>query len=171
MKKQKLVIEKLGYPAWFNIVFFLLTVIAPIVLIAIESLQAPATTTGSVFKISFIGLSVGIIGWFFAKKFLIKNFEERLITKQAALEHDYSIKVGDSELTKYHWYRNEAKLTIINLINIVLYGGMTFIIMLGISSALIEVKGIVLLITTIYVIAFTIKFMLLILRRDDDVQT
>lgn len=169
MEKQKLVIKKLGYPLWFNILFFLLTIIVPIALMGVESLKAPTTPSGTAFKITFIALSIGIITWFFAKRFLIKNWEEKLITKQAALEHDYSIKVGDDELIKYHWYRNEAKLTIINLINIILYGGMTFIIMLAISSALIEVKGIVLLITTIYIVAFTIKFMLLILRRDDNV--
>jgi len=169
MEKRKLVIEKLGYPLWFNLVFFALTVVAPIILIAIESMQAPATTTGSVFKVSFLGLSVGIVGWVFAKKFLIKNLEERLIAKQAALEHDFSIKVGDSELTKYHWYNNEAKLTAINLITIVLYGGLAFLIMLGVSSALIEVKGIVLLVTGLYIVAFAIKFILLTTRRGDDV--
>jgi len=169
MPRPNLVIKKLGYPLWFNIVFPILTILVPIVLIAVESLQAPSTTTGSVFKVSFVALSVGIIAWFFAKKFLVKNWEERLVAKQAALEHDYSISVGDPELTKYHWYNNETKLTLINIVNIVLYGGLTFLIMLGISSALIEVKGVVLLITGIYVVAFTIKFMLLMIRKGDNV--
>ena len=171
MTKQKLVVKKLGYPLWFNILFPMLTILLPIALIAIESLKAPATPSGSAFKVSFIGLSIGIFAWFFAKKFLIKNWEERLIAKQAALEHDYSISVGDPELTKYHWYRNESKLALINMVNIALYGGIAFLIMLGISSALIEVKGIVLLITAIYLIAFTIKFVLLTVRKDDDVET
>jgi hypothetical protein len=167
--KTKLVIKKLGYPIWFNIIFPIFTVLVPIILIAIESLKAPATASGIAFKVSFIGLSIGIVTWFFAKKFLIKNWEEKLLVKQAALEHDYSIKVGDADLAKHYWYQNEMKLTLINLVNIILYGGLTFLIMLGISSALIQVKGIVILITTIYVVAYTVKFILLIVRKDSDV--
>lgn len=169
MKKRNLEIKKLGYPLWFNILFFLLTVAAPIIFISVEGLKAPATPSGSAFKISFVGLSLGIFTWFFAKRFLIKNWEAKLIASQAALEHDYSIQVGSPELTKYHWYHNESKLSIINLINTVLYGGLTFLIMLGISSALIEIKHVVLIITALYVIAFTIKFVLLTVRSGSDV--
>lgn len=169
MARQNLVIKKLGYPLWFNIVFPILTILLPIILIFIESLQAPTTTTGSIFKFSFVGFSIAILTWFFAKKFLIKNVEDRLIAKQAALEHDYSISVGDPELTKYHWYRNESKLTLINLVNTVLYGGLIFIIVLGVSSALIEVKSIVVIITAIYVIAFSMKFVLITVRSGSDV--
>lgn len=169
MKKRNLEIKKLGYPLWFHVLFFLLTVVVPIALIAFEGLKAPATPSGSAFKVSFIGLSLGIFTWFFAKRFLIKNWEAKLISSQAALEHDYSIQVGNPELTKYHWYSNESKLSIINMINVLLYGGLTFLIMLGVSSALIEIKHVVLIVTGLYVIAFTIKFVFLTMRSGTDV--
>ena len=42
------------------------------------------------------------------------------------------------------------------------------VILMGVASTLMKVKGIVALVMTLYVIAYTIKFMILIVRRDDD---
>jgi len=164
------VIRKLGYPLWFTIVFFILTIAVPIGLVMWEGLKAPPTTTGSVFKVSFMIFSICIVAWFFIRRFLIVDIESKLLAKQAALEHDYSIKVGDAQAIKYMWYHNQATLAIFNLINVALYGGFMFIIMLGVSSALIETKQVVLIITGLYVLAYALKFMVLTLGRDDNVE-
>ena len=170
MKKQNgLVIQKLGYPLWFTIVFFILTIAAPIAFVIVEGLKAPATPSGFAFKFSFIMFSVCIVAWFFIRKFLVTDIETKLLSRQAALEHDYSIKVGDAQAIKYLWYGNQAKLAIFNLISVAIYGGFIFVIMLGVSSALIEIKDIVLIITGLYIVAYTIKFMILILGKDSDV--
>lgn len=39
-------IKKLHYPMWLTLVFFLLTILAPIVLILMEGLKAPDTQIG-----------------------------------------------------------------------------------------------------------------------------
>jgi len=170
MKKlNNIVIKKLGYPLWFTIVFFILTIAAPIGFVIAEGLKAPSTPSGSAFKVSFMMFSICIITWFFIRKFLIVDIENKLLVKQAALEHDYSIKVGDAQAIKYLWYGNQTKLALFNLVTVTIYGGFIFIIMLGVSSALITVKNIVLIVTGLYFVAYTIKFMILILGRDTDV--
>lgn len=168
MSKKKLDIKTLGYPSWFNIVFYCLTIVIPICLLIIEGLKAPDTIAGVAFKISFIVLSTGVITWFFVKKFIWSKVETKLLTKQTALEHDYSIDNGNSEKIKHLWFKNERRLAIFDLINVVLYGGLIMVILMGVASTLMKVKGIVALIMTLYVIAYTIKFMILIVRRDDD---
>ena len=69
---------------------------------------------------------------------------------------------------KYLWFKNERRLAIFDLINVILYGGFIMVILMGVASTLMKVKGIVALVMTLYVIAYTIKFMILIVRRDDD---
>lgn len=165
------VIKKLGYPLWFNILFLALTVAVPIALVILEGLKAPDTKLGVAFKVSFMVLSTGILAWVFIKKFILTKLETKLLAKQVALEHDYSIDNGDPDKIKYLWYQNEQKLAIFNLITVVLYGGFVIIIMLGVASALMKIKGIALVIMTAYVIAYTIKFMILITRRDIDGET
>lgn len=163
------VIQKLGYPLWFNILFFLLTIAVPIGLVISEGLKAPSTPTGVVFKVSFMVTSGAIVAWFFIEKFLIKNIETKLVLKQSALEHDYSIRVGDPEAIRFLWHRNEMTLTIFNLISSALYGGLLIIIMLGVSSALIKITGLVVFVLSAYLIAYTIKFVYLMIRRGNDV--
>ena len=170
MKKlNNIIIRKLGYPLWFSIIFFILTVVTPIGFIIAEGLKAPSTTIGNAFKVSFLVFSIGIICWFFVRKFLLSNIETKLLTKQIALEHDYSIKVGDAQAIKYLWYSNQTKLALFNLVNVVIYGGFIVIVMLGVASALIKIKDIVLLITILYIAAYGIKFIILILGRDTNV--
>jgi len=165
----KPVIKKLGYPMWFNIVFFLLTIAVPIGLVIAEGLKAPATPSGVAFKVSFTLFSTSIVVWFFLKTFVVKHIETKLLAKQTALEHDYSIKVGDPEAIKYLWYQNESYLSMFHLVTSILYGGFIIIIMLGISSALIKIHGIVVFVMSLYIIAYTIKFVLLMIRRGSDV--
>jgi len=161
-------IKKLGYPLWFNIIFSILTVLAPITLIIIEGLKAGDKDGGLVFKISFMTICVAILAWFPIKKFIISTIEPTLIAKQIALEHDYSIDNGDPEKIRWLWYGNETKLAIYNLVSVLLYGGLGVIILLGVANALMAIKGIILVIASLYVIAYTLKFMLLLLQRSLD---
>jgi len=169
MSKNNLIVKKLGYPLWFNILFFLLTIAVPIGLIIMEGMKAPPTPTGVAFKVSFMVSATGILAWVFIKKFIVNKLETKLIAKQVALEHDYSIDNGDSRLIKFMWYKNEEWLSFFNLVTIALYGGFAVVIMLGIASTLIKVRGILLIIMSAYIIAYTVKFMILIIRRDIDV--
>lgn len=170
MKIKKSDIKQLKYPLWFTLLFFALTILAPIILVIIAGMKAPADIEGTVFKISFTVICIAIIAWFFIKKLLINKIETKLIAKQANLEHDYAIGNGNLDKIKYLWFQNEKKLALFQLVSIALYGGLIVTILYGVVQKLMEMTNIAIAIMTLYVIAYTIKFMLLILAKggDDD---
>lgn len=167
-KKSKLKINKLRYPTWFNILFFCLTIIAPISLIVIEGFKAPPGVLGTTFKISFSVICAAIIAWVMINHFWIKSIKDKLSAKQIALEHDYSIDNGNPIKIKHLWYQNEIKLSLFNLVSVVLYGGLTVLILLGVASKLMEVKGLIMIALSLYVIAYTIKFIIMLKGYEDE---
>lgn len=168
MSKKKPSIKKLGYPLWFSILFYSLTVLLPIFLLFLEGLKAPDTKLGVTFKVSFGVLGIGLVAWVLIKKLFIHRIETKLIAKQVALEHDYSIDVGDPDKIKYLWYNNQKLLAIFDFVSVVLYGGLIVVILLGVTSMLLKVKTLVLIVIALYLIAYTIKYVVLITRRDYD---
>lgn len=161
-------IKTLKYPWWFNVLFFCLTVVAPVALIVNEGLKAPNTVAGTTFKISFMVLTALLIAWIVIKKAIINNAETKLRTKQIALEHDYSTENGNTAKIKYLWHHNEIKLSLMNMLTTALYGGLACILLMGVTSALMKIKGIVIIVMTLYVVAYTVKFMFLIIKKGLD---
>lgn len=163
-------IEKLKYPLWLNIVFSVLTILTPILLIVVESLKASAGGRNTVFKLSFIVISLLVITWATVKKFVISKIHTKLIAKQAMLEHDYSIENGNPDKIKYLWRRNELKLTVFDAISFIIYGALLVLIMSGIITGLLRVKLLVTIILSSYILAYGLKFMYLILNSglEDD---
>ena len=159
-------IKKLKYPLWYNIVFAILTIIIPLGLFVYECLSAAHTQAGVVFKVSFVAIVIAIIAWLFLNHFVIKKFKDKLIAKQAMLEHDYSAEVGNPDALKTMWYDNEKWLTVFEIIQVLLYGGLGALILIAVQSAIIKVKGILIIIACCYIIAYTIKYMLLIMRKE-----
>lgn len=167
-KKSKVVVKKLRYSWFTNSVFFCLTVLIPIVLIFIEGYKAPNTTTGTIFKVSFTGLSIGLITWIIISKTFLKNYKTKLLARQSALEHDYSTENGNIEKIRLMWYRNERVLTIFSLVSVILTGGLISIILLGVSYAFITISNTIILIVGLYALAYTIKFIALIIPGGDE---
>ena len=162
----KLNIKKLKYPLWYNIVFAILTVAIPLGLFVYECLSAAHTQAGVVFKVTFVGLTLAIIAWLFLNHFVIKKFKEKVYAKQLLLEHDYSAQVGNPDALKAMWYANERWLTLFEIAGVLLYGGLGALILIAVQSAIIKVKGILIIIAICYTIAYTIKYLLLILRKE-----
>ena len=159
-------IKKLKYPLWYNIVFAILTVAIPLGLFVYECLSAAHTQAGVVFKVTFAGLTLAIIAWLFLNHFVIKKFKEKVHAKQLLLEHDYSAQVGNPDALKAMWYANERWLTLFEIAGVLLYGGLGALILIAVQSAIIKVKGILIIIAICYTIAYTIKYLLLILRKE-----
>lgn len=159
-------IKKLKYPLWYNIVFAILTVAIPLGLFVYECLSAAHTQAGVVFKVTFVGLTLAIIAWLFLNHFVIKKFKEKVRAKQLLLEHDYSAQVGNPDALKAMWYANERWLTLFEIAGVLLYGGLGALILIAVQSAVIKVKGILIIIAICYTIAYTIKYLLLILRKE-----
>ena len=158
--------NKLKYPLWFHIVFYILTVVAPIVLSLVQGFRSPSTP----FKVSFGVICALIIGWMYVRRFVLRNVEKRIVDEKALLEHDYSIESGSPEKIKYLWYTNELKLNIINVIQIVLIGLLIGLIAVGIQTACIKIKATLSMVALCYIIAYGIKFIYIIVSRDNKVK-
>lgn len=160
-------IKKLKYPAWFNIVFSILTLGVPLALFAYTGFTSADTTGGTIFKITFTGVLTLVLAWWFIYRFVIKKHVDKLLATQANLEHDYSIEVGNPDAIKTMWYNNEKILTLIDIIRVLLYGGLGVVLAIGIEAGVVKVKTTLFIIAICYVIAYTIKGMLLLNRKED----
>jgi len=157
-------IKKLKYPLWLNIVFLILTVVVPIGLFIYEG----CCSKSSSFRITFLGVITLVIVWIFINKFILKNYKIKLLTKQQALEHDYSIDNGNPEKIRYLWSANEKLLYLFNIIDIIVFGGLGALAAIGISNRLMEIKGVILIMASVYVVAYTMKFIFLMSGKEVD---
>lgn len=166
-KKEKPNIKKLEYPLWFNITFYCLTILVPIVSIMTQGFQSHNT----MFKISFGLVASSLLLWSFIHKFIISNIETTIRTRKVALEHDYEIEVGSSEKIKYLWFNKELWLTIINLIQIVIIGGFLLVLVIGLEAGAIALKGAAYLIGISYAMAYITKLSYILNVRDKEEKT
>lgn len=147
-------IKRLKYPLWFKIVFYLLTTLIPIIIIMVEGYQSPSTG----FKWTFGIISGLVILWSMFNKFFISKIEQDIRDRQVQLKHDYEIDVGNAEKIKWLWFSGEQKLAIFNALQLIIYGALIIVVIVGIRKALMEVQGIILIIIVCYIIAFFLKF-------------
>ena len=147
-------IKKLKYPLWFNITFYILTIILPIVLVMIEGYKSPSKT----FRWTF-GIITGlIIIYTFVKKFILKGKIKNLQDKKVKLEHEYEIELGNLDKVQYLWYTNEQFLSVINALEVLLYGGLLGILAYGAAEGLFTIKALTCMVALCYIIAYIIKF-------------
>lgn len=164
MKLVKPDIRKLKYPLWLSIIFYMLTVLIPITTLMIQSFKSP----NKVFKITFSIFAVGVILWIFIKKFIIVNVETKLKNEKVALEHDYMTENGNLTKIKWLWYSNELYLTLISSVSVMLIGSLLMLIMTAVANGVVKIKGASLFVATIYVLAYFIKFVYIIVARNND---
>lgn len=155
-------IKRLKYPLWFNILFYVLTVVAPIVLMMVQGFNSPNTA----FKVSFGVICTLLITWVYIRKFVLANIEKRLINEKSSLEHDYSIESGSSDKIKYLWFTNELWLNLINALHIALIGILIGLLAVGIQASCIKARGSVYIVALLYMIAYGIKFIYIVVSRN-----
>lgn len=155
-------IKKLKYPIWFTILFYIFTLVAPIIILLIQGF----TSENKIFRISFSVISIALIAWVFIRKFLLKGLEDKMQNRKASLEHDYEIEVGSTDKAKYLWYNNELTLIFINLIQIILVGGLFLLLAVGIQNMSIHVKASSFAMIILYSIAYIAKIIYVLIKRD-----
>lgn len=160
-------IKKLKYPVWFNIIFSVLTLGIPLALFVYSGFSSAESKTATVFKITFGAILILAIAWWFIYKFVIKRYIDKIVAKQAALEHDYSIETGNPTAIKALWFTNEKILTILDGVRVLLYGGLSAVLLMGIEAGLVKARVILLIIACCYVIAYTIKMILLMSQKEE----
>lgn len=150
-------IKKLKYPLWFNITFYVLTVILPLVLVMVQGYKSPS----KYFRWTF-GIITGlIIVWSFLKKFILNGKLKLLKDKKATLEHEYEIELGNIDKVKYLWYTNEELLTILTCFETAIFGGLIALIAYGAATGLFAIKAITCGIAICYVVAYIVKFIVI----------
>lgn len=162
MKKPE--IKKLKYPLWFHITFYCLTVIIPLILIMVEGFGAKSST----FRLTFGVLSMLLVAWLAIYNWLLRGIKTKVEDRKGKLEHDYEIDVGNLEKIKYIWFSNEMKLAIISAVNVAIWGIFFAVILSGIAEGVMAIKGAILIICTLYVIAYTFKFCTILFLRGEE---
>lgn len=163
---KKVDIKKLKYPLWFHIVFYSLTVIVPLILIMIEGFGAKS----SAFRWTFGAISLILVGWLAVYNWLLKGTKSKIVDRKSKLEHDYEIEVGDSDKIKFIWFSNELKLNVISIINTSIWGIFFALILTGIADGIMAIKGAIIIICTLYVVAFALKVCLILSLRGSEVK-
>lgn len=161
---KKLDIKKLKYPKWFHITFYCLTVIAPLILIMVEGFGAKTSS----FRWTFGVISMLVVVWLAIYNWLLRGLKQKVEDRKSKLEHDYEIDVGNLEKIKYIWFSNEMKLSIISAINIALWGVLFAVVLTGIAEGVMAIKGAIITICTLYVIAYTLKFCTILYLRGEE---
>lgn len=164
-KRTKLEIKRLRYPLWSQIVFFLLTVIVPLVLVMVEGYKSPSTG----FKWTFGIISGLVVVWSFVHKFVLSKWEDKWRDRQVKLEHDYEIDVGNTKKIKWLWFDNEMKLNICVAIKVALWGSLLAVVITAIAKGLMLIKGAIIAIAICYVVAYVLKFLIITIQKGTDV--
>lgn len=154
-------IKKLKYPIWEQIIFYALTLVAPIVLLVVQGLTSPH----KVFRVSFTFICTLLLTWVFVKKFLIAPYLKRLKDEKSILEHDYSIDVGNADKSKFMWCTNELRLFIVNMIEVGLFGTVILLLAFGIKNMTFNIQGSSFMVIIFYFVAFAIRITYLLVRR------
>jgi hypothetical protein len=163
MKKPE--IKSLRYPQWFRVVFFILTIVGPLTLAMLWGFQSKSGP----FRWTFGTITVILLVWLFVKRFFVIRFEKKLLERQVHLEHDYSIDVGNKQKIKWLWYGNELLMTVFDFLTVILYGALIAVILTGVSTVSMSIRGTVLEIAAFYIVAYMMKFVMIYkLRGDDD---
>lgn len=157
-------IKKLKYPLWLQIVFYVLTVVSPLILIAVEGFKSPHAA----FRFTFGVIAGLLLTWTFLKKFIIVKYVKKLTDKKSTLEHEYEVEVGNLNKVKYLWYQNELFLNLFEAINVTLIGSLIAIVAYGIQAGSYKVKAITLIIALLYTLAYITKFIYIIVTRDKE---
>jgi|LGVF01.2.fsa_nt_gb hypothetical protein len=156
-------LRKLKYPRWFTILFYLLTIVIPVGLIASEGMKVP----DQLFRVGFMTIALLAIVWFIIKKQLVSKIETKLLSTQATLELNYSTDIGDSIKTKQLWFENEQKLLWFSMTSVLLNGGLLVLMLMGVASSFMKIRLSLIIIIVLYLIAYTLKTLIVLAMKGE----
>lgn len=136
----KITARKIKMPLWQNIVYLIFIAVVPIIITCIELFNSHST----VFQITFSSVGAMLISIIVIKKFLLSSNIKKLEKEIFALEHDYSIAVGNDKLTIAKWKRCKLVLFIYNAIIILISIILLTLFVTALSNGLIAFKGAIL---------------------------
>ena len=152
--------KKLKLPLWSEIIYLMLTVVAPIVFILIEAHKVPSVS----FRVTFTVCTTALMAYIMIRKFIINKWVEKLSNQCAIVELNYQTGVGDPEKNKTVWVKNKIIEYSCNIIQVVLFGVLVLLIVWGLQSLGLKLKGTTLFICILYLIAFTFRIIMYMSR-------
>lgn len=160
-------IKRLKLSLWEEIIYFLLVVIGPAVVTCVELFQSHST----VLKVSFASIGALLITAIVVKKFFIRNIIEKWQKEIAALEHDYSIEVGDADSCKQQWVFYNIFIYAHNAIYVLLAMVLFALFAKALSDGLMQFKGASLIILLCVFVGILFKIICYIAYLKSNVST
>ncbi len=148
--------NKLKLPLWSDIVYLCLTVLAPIVFLLIEAYRVPSDG----FKVTFTVCIIALLTYVFIRKFILTKYIEKLTNQCATIELNYQTGVGDPEKNKTLWVKNKIVEYAFSIAYIILLGTLLLLIIWGVQTLGMKLKGTMLFIFLLYIVAFSFRIMM-----------
>lgn len=122
---------------WQEIVYFMLVAIAPTIVTSIEVFSSHNTP----FQITFTSVGCLLLVVIILKRFVFRNWINKLNEKCVLLEHDYSINCGDQNLCKREWAVCNMIQYVYNIIVLLLSIVLLYFLLSAISSGIMAFRG------------------------------
>ena len=138
---------------WQEIVYFLLVAVAPAAVTCVEVFQSH----NSMFQITFSSIGSILLLVIILRRFVLRNWIDKVREKCVLLEHDYSIDVGNQSLCKRQWAINNMILYIYSTTVLVLSVVLAYFLLNAIYEQVIQFRGAAVLILFFVLIAVVFK--------------
>lgn len=148
--------ERLKLPLWSDIVYLCLTIVAPIIFVIIEAYKVPSPA----FRVTFTVCCIALLSYILIKKFILTKYLDKINSQNATIELNYQTGVGDQEKNKTLWVKNKIIEYSFNILYIVLIGALMLLIVLGLQSLGMKLKGAMLFICLLYIVAFAFRIIM-----------
>lgn len=150
--------NKLKLPLWSDIVYLCLTVLAPIVFLLIEAYRVPSDG----FRVTFTVCTAALLAYILIRKFILTKYIEKLSDQCATIELNYQTGVGDPEKNKTLWVKNKIVEYTFNISYIILLGSLLLLIIWGVQTLGMKLKGTMLFVFLLYIVAFSFRIIMYI---------
>ena len=96
------------------------------------------------------------------RKFILTKYIEKLSNQCATIELNYQTGVGDPEKNKTLWVKNKIIEYAFSIAYIILLGSLLLLIILGVQTLGMKLKGTMLFIFLLYIVAFSFRIIMYI---------
>lgn len=153
MSKKKVKAKKLKSAWWQELIYLALVMIAPIVITAIELFQSHST----MFKWSFASIGGILICYIIIRKFIINEKIRKAKEEIIAIEHDYSLNIGDEKLARQKWKHLNLIVYLYNAIMVLLWMALIYLFVQALVDGLVAFRGAALLILIFVFVGMVFK--------------
>lgn len=148
--------KKLKLPLWSDIAYLVLTIVVPIVFILVEAYKVPSDG----FRATFTVCCAALITYVMIKKFVLTKYLDKLSTQCSTIELNYQTGVGDPEKNKTLWVKNKIIEYVFNILQLVLLSAVILLIIWGVQSLGLKLKGTLLFIFILYIVSFAFRIVM-----------